>query len=403
MLKNHFLGAALLVAGTAIGAGMLALPVTTAQYGLYPSITIFIVCWVLMTIAALLMLEVNLWLPEDTNLISMARKTLGIPGAVLAWISYLLLLYALLSAYTTGLGSLSLDVMHASFGLNIPNWAGVLFFIVIGAGFIYAGTESVDRINRILLLGLFSTFMLLIFALTPNIHYTQLTHAQFQHIWLTLPVIFTTFGFQIIIPTIRSYLNSDVVPLRKAIIVGSVFPLATYIIWQILILGVVPIAGEQGLNSILQDGQPEVGLSHALAHILQIPWINIGFRCFASFAIATSFLGVSLSLFDFLADGLHVRKKITGGRIINLILTFTPPLFFALIYPRGFILALQYAGIFVAILLVFMPAAMAWSGRYYLKLSTAQHYRVFGGKWILAAVIVFALITIWIDTLARLV
>ncbi len=56
---------------------------------------------------------------------------------------------------------------------------------------------------------------------------------------------------------------------------------------------------------------------------------------FADLALATSFLGVSLGLFDYLAD-MFQRKNSVGGRLQSGIITFLPPLAFALFYPPRF-------------------------------------------------------------------
>lgn len=60
-------------------------------------------------------------------------------------------------------------------------------------------------------------------------------------------------------------------------------------------------------------------------------------------ALATSFLGVALGLFDYLAD-LFQRSNTAAGRLQTGAITFPPPLAFALFYPRGFVMALGYAG-----------------------------------------------------------
>ena len=95
-------GSILLVVGTSIGAGMLALPIATAQLGFLGSVVLLILCWFVMTMGALLLLEVNLWLPPNNNLITMAKATIGPYGQILAWIMYLLLLYSLICAYIAG-------------------------------------------------------------------------------------------------------------------------------------------------------------------------------------------------------------------------------------------------------------------------------------------------------------
>lgn len=85
MKRSKLIGGILLIVGTSIGGGMLALPVAMASAGLGASILFLLLCWLVMTTAALLILEVNLRLPAGSNLVSMAKMTLGVPGQIIAW------------------------------------------------------------------------------------------------------------------------------------------------------------------------------------------------------------------------------------------------------------------------------------------------------------------------------
>src|SRR5579872_4381612 len=98
-MKLKLLGGIFLVAGTCIGGGMLGLPIVTAECGLTNSIILFGICWALMTYSAFTTLEVALKFPLHTNLITMAKETLGKYGEIGCWTIYLFFLYALVSAY----------------------------------------------------------------------------------------------------------------------------------------------------------------------------------------------------------------------------------------------------------------------------------------------------------------
>ena len=76
----------------------------------------------------------------------------------------------------------------------------------------------------------------------------------------------------------------------------------------------------------------------------------------------TAFLGVSLGLFDFLADGLKFNKAGIQGKY-TLALTFLPPLTVVLFKPGIYLNALSYAGVCCVVLLVLLPTLMAWKGR----------------------------------------
>ncbi|MCA9749920.1 MAG: hypothetical protein KC414_12500, partial [Romboutsia sp.] len=101
-MNNLILGAVFLIAGTCIGAGMLGFPVATAAAGFYPTLMAFLLVWAIMTFTALAMLEVSLLLDGDTNLISMVEKVLGKRAKKIIWLIYLLFLYSILAAYTSG-------------------------------------------------------------------------------------------------------------------------------------------------------------------------------------------------------------------------------------------------------------------------------------------------------------
>lgn len=113
-----------------------------------------------------------------------------------------------------------------------------------------------------------------------------------------------------------------------------------YIFWQLATLGSIDsttfmglLANHAGLNGLLQ----------ALREMVASPHVELAVHLFADLALATSFLGVALGLFDYLAD-LFQRSNTVGGRLQTGAITFLPPLAFALFYPRGFVMALGYAG-----------------------------------------------------------
>ena len=127
---NRMFGGVLLIMGTSIGGGMLALPIVTAQAGFVPAVLLMVGVWFFMTMGAFWLLEVNLYLPERNNLISMARATLGLPGQIVAWLSYLLLLYCLLSAYIAGGGDVTQHLL-ASLHVSLPYWLSAVVFILV--------------------------------------------------------------------------------------------------------------------------------------------------------------------------------------------------------------------------------------------------------------------------------
>ena len=318
------IGASLIIIGTTIGAGILALPLATAAGGFWYSVLLLIACWVASTFSAFLMLEVNLWLPPGSNIISMAKTTLGMPGKVLAWFFYLLLLYALTSAYVSG----GADVLHgllAQVNINLPLWLAATLFTVVFGYIVYLGIQKVDYCNRVLMSVKLLAFVLLIVFIAP---YVKVKLFPIDH---TLPLLsavtvaITSFGYSIVIPSLREYFNSDVKQIRKALLIGSIVPLFFYIIWEICVFGSVSSYGKSGLIAIEHGSQTTSHLVSAIIHAIQSSQVKNLTHIFTSICMVTSFLGVSLSLRDFLFDGFGVAKT-TSGKTLVYAFTFLPAL-----------------------------------------------------------------------------
>lgn len=381
---GKLIGGILLVSGTTIGAAMLALPVSTGFAGFIPSVAIFVCSWLYFTYTALLMLEVNLWFGDQVNLITMANRTIGRWGEVLSWLIYLLLLYALTTAYIAGSGSIMITFIEAFTGYTLPSWAGPLPLIALFGYFVYRGTKHVDYLNRLFMIGLGISFVLMVGLLTPEVNLSKLNYSNWSLSWIGISVVATSFGYHIIIPSLTTYFSGDVQQLRRSILIGSLFPVCGYIIWNGISLSILP------LSSITNGYVTGENGASLLADVLNEPIIGAIASFFAFFAIVTSFLGVSLSLTDFLSDGFRIKSE-GRGRIVVCLLAFIPPLLFTLIDPRAFLSALEFAGAFgVVTLLGFMPALMVWYGRYYGGYDQTHHFRVPGGKLALLLVMAIA-------------
>lgn len=371
----------LLVAGTSIGGGMLALPVLTSLGGFKPSLLIYASCWLFMMTTGLLFIEISSWMKEEANILTMAEKTLGKGGKLFAWILYLFLFYCLTLAYMVGSGNLFSE--FASDRLTPSQ--GTLLFLILFAPFVYLGTSVISRLNVYLMIGLAASYAMFVWLGVSNIQVENLQSQNWSLSVLALPVSFTAFAFQGIIPTLITYLKQDYKQARTAVIVGSFIPLIAYVIWQGLILGIVPAEGPYGLQMALSKGDNAI---QPLKYFIENPKIYVVGQSFAFFALVTSFFGVSLGLKDFLADGLRMEQT-ARNKIILCILIFTPPLIVSMFYPHLFLKALGLAGgIGCALLLGFLPVLMVWSGRYHKNLAPGA-YRVPGGRLLLASLFLF--------------
>ncbi|MDX6040304.1 tyrosine transporter TyrP [Scandinavium lactucae] len=373
-MKNRTVGSILIVAGTTIGAGMLAMPLASAGVGFGVTLVLLLSLWALMCYTALLLLEVYQHVPADTGLGSLALRYLGRYGQWVTGFSMLFLMYALTAAYISGAGELLASSVGDWLGSELHPAAGVLLFTAVGGGVICVGTTLVDLFNRFLFSAKIIFLVLMLGLLMPHIHQVNLLTLPLQQglALSAIPVIFTSFGFHGSVPSIVSYMKGDVRKLRRIFVIGSFIPLVAYIFWQLATLGSIEspvfnalLANHAGLNGLLQ----------AIREVVASPHVELAVHLFADLALATSFLGVALGLFDYLAD-LFQRKNSVGGRLQTGAITFLPPVAFALFYPRGFVMALGYAGVALAVLALIVPSLLTMKSR-------QQHpqaaYRVAGG------------------------
>ena len=77
MLKQF--GAIYLILGTCVAAGLLGLPIVTAQNNFLTAFIMVVSAWIMMTLGAWCLLQVTLWFPKDTHLITQSGVILGRP------------------------------------------------------------------------------------------------------------------------------------------------------------------------------------------------------------------------------------------------------------------------------------------------------------------------------------
>lgn len=385
-MRSKVFGSTLIIAGTTIGAGMLALPLSTAAIGFYPSIALMAGMWMLMSYTALLMLEVHQYAPQSATLSNLAEQFLGKKGYYAACGSTLFLLYALCAAYIAGGGGQMQSKLVSLLSTPLPPQTGALIFTLMVAVAVMLGTSKVDAINRVLFGAKIILLALSLFFLLPEGQSANLLSLPPEKGLLlsAIPVMFTSFGFHSSIPSVVAYTGLNIRALRKIMLLGSAQPLLVYVLWQAASFGVLGQAQ-------LTHNQDLTQFISAVGVAVDTPQIPYAISLFADLALATSFLGVSLGLFDFI--NARVAQSTSGpSRFYSTLITFVPPLVIALFYPQGFVAALGYAAIALAVLAVLLPALMVQKAR---KLRTNRElYQVFGGNIALSIAIISGLFVI---------
>ena len=381
---NKTIGSTLLVAGTMIGAGMLAMPLTSAGIGFSFTLVLLLGLWALLTFSALLFVELYQTAESDAGIGTLAEQYFGKAGRIIATAVLIIFLYALIAAYISGGGSLLKDLLPESFGDKVS----ILLFTVIFGSFIVIGTHSVDKINRVLFFVMLAAFAVVLSLMLPEIKFDNLMVTPIDNALIisASPVFFTAFGFHGSIPSLNKYLGGNVKALRISILAGSAITLCAYILWQMSTHGLLT------QNEFLQILKEDATLNGLVKATLAITGSNViagAVKLFSTLALVTSFLGVGLGLLECIEDLLKRSFNISAGRISLGLMTFIPPLVFALFYPEGFILALGYAGQMFAFYAVVLPVSLVWKAR---RAHTNLPYKVWGGNLTLIIVLVLGVI-----------
>ncbi|ABV85968.1 amino acid permease [Shewanella pealeana] len=377
-MNTKILGSVAIVAGTAIGGGMLALPLATASLGTIPALLLLLSIWGVSIYTSLLMLEINLGVGVGLNLHSITGKTLGRVGQILQGGSFLSLLFALTMVYLMG-GSSLLESKMKLLGMDMDSQLAVLLFALVFGGFIAVGVGWIDKVSRVLFTTMIGLLVVVVAYLMPEVDMGMMMSntteglvegRDLTNLWLAaIPIVFTSFGFHVCIATIVRYLDGDAMSLRKVLIIGSTIPLVCYILWLVVTLGTLggkTVHEFDGSLPLLVTALQGVAESSILKHFIEL---------FANLALVTSFLGVTMSLFDYIAE-LTRAKESWAGRAQTWLLTFVPPLLCALYYPDGFIKVLGFAAIPLVVIIIFLPIAMALG----LRKQNLGGYQVSGGN-----------------------
>lgn len=354
------IAAMFLVSGTIIGGGMLALPVATGMSGFWPSFTFMTISWLAMTFTALLYLEVSLWMEEGVHVITMTSRILGPVGKATAWVLYLFICYASLVAYTAGGGLQIVNGAHSLLDITLSKSVGACVFVALFGSIFYFGNRTVGRVNTVLFLAMIGAYFCLVGMGVNEINPDLIAYHNWKPAILAVPLFLTSFSFQTMVPSLTPYLNRHASSLRWAIVGGTTLSFIVYVIWLWLILGIVPVEGNNGLLEAHRLGEPA---TQFISEHVKGYHVGVIAEYFAFFAIITSFLGIGLGLFDFLSDGLKIKEEGKGKALLALLIVI-PTLFFATQFERVFYLALDATGGYGdAILNGLIPIMLVWVGR----------------------------------------
>ncbi|TNF66050.1 MAG: amino acid transporter [Gammaproteobacteria bacterium] len=346
------IGGAFLVIGNTIGAGMLSLPLITAATGTITAIILMILSWSVMYVTSFKLLKLCSEYPLGVNFTTLNAKRMPKILQPLFILMYLLLLYSLMSAYTTqGASLIKIVSQNAVSNTAVDTLVYILIF-----GVIILNTRLSDYLNRsfVSLKLIFFTLCIILMIAYFNLSYTLSMPLSIFALLYAWPTLLPSFGFQNMVPVLYEYQQGNLKAIKRSILIGSLSVLGIYIIWIVICLGLIPQLGSISYKTIYADGNTLDNFIAIIKEGTNSHWVNTFLTIFINISIITSFICVGLSLYHYIRD-IFKQFKINLWKVFGFIFSFLPPFIFTVFYPKGFILALQYAAIFAVIALVFTP------------------------------------------------
>lgn len=386
-----FLGGAMIIAGTAVGAGMFSLPTVSSGMWFSWSLACLVFTWFCMFHSGLMILEVNLNYPVGASFNTFVKDLLGSGWNVVSGLSVAFVHYILTYAYISGGGSIVIHTLESTVGAAPPPLIATLLFAFGLAFIVWLSTKAVSRIATILLGGMIITFLISVGDLTFSIKASVLFNSLEQNptyipfLFAALPFFLTSFGFHGNVPCMVKYYGKRPLTIRNSLLFGSLLSLTVFVVWQISTMGNVP---RPEFLQIIADGGNIGVLVAAVSEATDSDTMSALLNLFANLAVVSSFLGVALALFDYIADRFNFEDTALG-RFKTALVTFLPPTVGGLFFPDGFLYAIGFAGLAATVFAAFIPALMVKESR---KRCGNPQYRVWGGNMLIYLIIMFGIL-----------
>lgn len=384
------IGSIMLVAGTCIGSGMIALPMLLSKIGIVPSVILMMLVWLLMYASSLTMVELSLQSGKGLPIGALGRKYSGKIAELIGTTSFKILSFALVAVYIHAGSSVIQKMLQFYTGISYDFNIVCGIYTLLSFLIFVLPMRYIDHVNRLIFVGLLGVIAVLIIGLCLKAQWFNLPliapqSDDFSAWHLLIPVVFGSFGFQGSCHSFVQYCRLDKNLLNKALLWGSFIPLIVYSIWTASSLAVIYQANPE-FYADMSAGKVDVGdLVQQLSILAELPSMQLLVWWVSILAILTSLLGVGLGLFDAVKHMLPSNRLATlSQNILASIITVVPAYCIAVMIPHAFISVLSFAGMILVVIAILLPVYL-----FYKATIHQPNYAVLKKKWLLP-VIAFA-------------
>ncbi|MGD8110554.1 aromatic amino acid transporter [Vibrio sp. TRT 21S02] len=384
--KPSLLGGACIIASVCVGAGMLGLPSAGAGAWTMWSMFAITLTMIIMTISGWMLLEAFKHYDLRVSFNTVTKDMLGDKVNMFNNLTVYFVGGILLYAYITSSGLILQDL------LDIDSKVASVLFVAVFSIFVWHSTHAVDRISVVLIAFMVLSFIFGVSGLAINVNTSVLLDTinpngeYAPYAMAMLPVALTSFGYHHSVSSMRAYYGEER-RAKKAILGGTIIALGLYFLWMVSIFGNLP---RESFGPVIEQGGNVDALLMALDSVIESETVERAINAFSMAAILSSFIGVGLGVFDFLAD-LFKFENCKKGRSKTWLVTFIPPLVLSILFPFGFVIAIGYAGAAATVWACIIPALLVLKSR--SKENGSEGFVVPGGQLMVGVVILFGVLT----------
>ncbi|KAF8818173.1 aromatic amino acid transport family protein [Rickettsia endosymbiont of Cardiosporidium cionae] len=358
MLRSNLIfkiiNSSFLIFGTAVGAGMLGLPIVISVLGFIPGVIISFLVWGLMYVTGVLFVDVITRFPNK-NLLSIISDRLGGNWALITRIAFIFLYYVLIIAYFSAGSPVLINFLCITTSLN---WVIYVIFGVVFSILLMLKTKHLGYINTILGIVMIICFFLLCYTAFSKIELEKLSFMNYSGMLLSAPVLFSVFGYHAVLPIVCEYLQYDKKLIYNTIFYGTFVALIMYVIWQMIMIGVI---SKDTLNQALLNDLAITDILHFMGNSSYVVVAQV----FSFLALSTSLIGISLANMALIDDILVITWNLHSMKVFRIIIVLVPACIISAINPYIFNKALELAGgIGVSYLSGLLPLLLFYNVKY---------------------------------------
>ena len=335
-----------LVSGTAIGSGLISLPLSAAKVGMKWTCIIIVLSFLVAYKTSCLTIDLIKSQDEPLSIVELSNSISGKIAKAISMCSLYALSLALLCAYFAGTSS----ILGSFFNLD-PTTATFVCVAVFSFLFI-TKPKMFNNLNSVLV------FILLILITCAVCSMTTKTILCIDGVKCTygtimpfLPIIFTSFGVQNVCPFVAKTIGlDDIKSIKKVFFIGLLIPAIIYTVWIYATLARIYVYDNDLYQNIL-NGDVDVGtLVNSLCNSSNFKFEEIVLKLLSLFAILTSATGTGIGLISSLKETKYCNRKCT----IILCVIGLPTILTMLVH-NAFLRILSFGGMIATIFVIFIP------------------------------------------------